>query len=222
MQTTTCDDIVTRVSGLLNDQYPGNEFVRWSKNAVECAYREARGAVNLIRPDLAVSTVEMDLQPGTLQRVPEGCLQLVDVVGLLDENGNITEKASSGSGSLSKWFTSECASSSGDYTLDSFERDKHDNTIFFVQPPVPVGTEKKIMIKCAGGCGDDNAVDCRFEAPIIEYMMFRLLGTEDDSSTAAAASATHLRTFAMLLNINYNMMNVVLEETQNAVAPPED
>lgn len=222
MATTSCEDIVKRVSALLNDQYPGSEYTRWPKEDVECALREARNAVNLIRPDQNVTTIEMKLQPGTFQQVPGECSELVNVIGSLDKNGVLQEQKGSGKSGLSKWFPSACQGvDPEDYEMTSFERDTKDTSVFYVQPPVPIGAEVTVKIQCAGSCASDQ-VDCRFEPPIVEYMMYRLLSTEDDSSTSATAANTHFRTFAMLLNVNFNMMQLLMETQGNASPSPED
>lgn len=202
---STCDDLIVTVSKLLNDQLAGHEYTHWSREDIECAYAEAVAAVSLVRPDLAVGLVSVELSEGSLQRVPSECLELHKVIGVEDENGNVSETASKSNNNLAKWFPSVCSvDSSGTYTIASYDVDENNPYIFYVQPPVPKGFTGKVLIQCAGGCKDFE-IDCRFETPIIEFMLYRLLNTELDSTTSNSAADKHLNNFVTLLGLSYQM-----------------
>lgn len=213
-----CSDLVTRVSGLLNDQAPNRQFVRWSKADVQCAYDEAVRAISLIRPDLTIKTYDLELQEGTEQKAPDGCNVLSQIIGQVNEDGKVEKKASQANSNLSKYFsTCSTGSDTNEYVLGSFELDKKDKSTFYVDPPVKKGQEAKVRVQCIGVC-ESPEIDCRYEPVIIEYMMYRLLGTEEDSASSAGLSAQHYTAFMNMLSINYIATSVIKEEAANVNA----
>lgn len=219
----SCDDIVVKVSSLLNDQLAGHEFEHWPKEDVECAYLEAISTVSLVRPDLAVGLVSVELSEGSLQRVPDGCLELYKVVGVEDENGNVQDVATKASNKLSKWFPDACSTSAedGQYRLTSYDTDDTNSRIFYVQPPVPKGFSGKILLQCASACKEVD-IDCRYEAPITEFMLYRLLITETDSVTSSAAAEVHFSRFATLLGLSYQMKQRLRKGEDDVVTPQQN
>lgn len=218
METTKNTDVIKYVSTLLNDQYPGNEFVRWPEKLVREALSEALGVIALFRPDLAIAVVDMELVVGAVQTAPEGCSKISSVLGQVDpETGAVMEMAEEADNELAKWFPVVCGSDSSEYKLGSYSMSASNGRIIIVHPPVKPGQEGTIKVQCVGGCGDAD-VDCQFNAPVVEYMMYRLLGQEDDSQTSAAASRAHLSTFSNMLALNLRMVQNQLEGRPNAPA----
>ena len=220
MQTKSESDIVKYVSTLLNDQYPGNAYVRWPRTLVRGAYREALSVVAMLRPDVATELVEVELVVGTVQQGPEGCSTVTKVVGLLDPaTGAVMEQADKADNNLSKWFTDTCSASGGAYALSSYSLDDDNSSIFYVVPPVEPGQKATALVMCAGSC-KSSRVDCRYETPIVEFMMYRLLSTEDDSVTSVQGASIHLNLFIQLLNLNKRLVDEMVKDLPNAPAAP--
>lgn len=220
MKTKSESDIVKYVSTLLNDQYPGNAYVRWPRKLVQDAYREALSVIAMLRPDVATELVEVELVVGTLQRGPDGCSSVTKVVGLLDPaTGAVMEQADKADNNLSKWFTDVCGPSDGTYSLSSYSLDDDNSSIFYVIPPVEPGQKATALVMCAGSC-KSSRVDCRYETPIVEFMMYRLLSTEDDSVTSVQGASTHLNLFIQLLNLNKRLVDELVKDLPNAPTAP--
>lgn len=222
METVKNDDVVKYVSTLLNDQYPGNEYVRWPKKLVQQALAEALGVIALFRPDLATSTVEVELQPGAIQKAPEGCSKITSVLGTVDpDTGVVMELAEEADYELSKWFPGGCEAPGSAYKMASFTMNGSDNGIFIVHPPVQPGQSATVLVQCIGGCGESDVL-CQFQAPVVEFMMYRLLGTEDDSQTSMQAARSHLSAFSNMLALNLRLVQQYLEGPTNAPAAQPD
>lgn len=220
MKTKSEGDIVKYVSTLLNDQYPGNAYVRWPRKLVESAYREALSVISMLRPDIATEVVEVELEVGTMQTGPEGCSTVTKVIGLLDpETGAVMEQADKADNSMSKWFTDTCGPNDGTYSLSSYSLDDDNSSLFYVVPPVKPGQKATALVMCAGSC-NSSRVDCRYETPIVEFMMYRLLTTEDDSVTSVQGATAHLNLFIQLLNLNKRLVDEMVKDMPNAIAAP--
>lgn len=222
MKTKDADEIIVYVSSLLNDQYPGNEFVRFPRELMEKALGEALGLISMFRPDLAVAKTKIDLVPGVVQTAPEGCSKIAKIYGIIDERtGAVLELAEVGDPNLTKWFTDICAPQDGTYKLGSYSMDKQDQTTFIVSPPVMPGQKVSVLALCVGAC-EGVRIDCQHEAPIVEYMLYRMLSVEDDSATSAASAKTHLTNFSSILSINFQMLQDFLGDAKNAASAPAD
>lgn len=222
METMKNADVVKYVSTLLNDQYPGNAYVRWPKKLVEKALSEALGVVALFRPDLAVTTVEVELQPGAIQHAPEGCSKVAGVLGILDpDTGVVMDMAEEADHELSKWFPAICSGGGSEYRLGSYSMNGNDSSIFIVNPPVEPGQKATALIQCVGGCAD-GSVDCQYLSPVVEFMLYRLYSTEDDSTTSAANARMHLTAFSNMLALNLRLVQQYLEGPTNAPAAQQD
>ena len=204
MQLDSQQSTIRYVAGLMNDLFPGQEHVRWPLDLMKGVYAEAISAVNMFRPDAVSSVVTMELQPGAMQTAPEGCESVAKVFGQIDpDTGNVTAKAEKSNSAISKWFPNNCSAVDG-YELQGYEVEESVEGVFFVDPPVPKGEKVQVALACVGGCAPD-ATDCRYTPAVIEYMMYRLYGSEDDSATSQGIMNTHLKNFATFLGINYQM-----------------
>lgn len=223
MRTKSEGEIATYVSTLLNDMYPGNENVRWPLDLVKKAYHEAVSVISMLRPDLSTEYAEVDLQAGVVQHAPDGCASIIKVVGAIDpKTGVVMEVANKADINLSKWFTDDCGPLDGSYKMSSYSLDDDNASVFLVTPPVSLGQSGKVLVMCSGMCnGSASRIDCRFETPIVEFMMYRLLSTEDDSVTSVQGATSHLNTFVRLLNLNKQSVDELLKDGSNVVAAPE-
>lgn len=79
----TAGDILRRAAVELNDA----EHVRWPVDVLlDCLNDAVRQAI-LVRPEASARLLPLELVPGVRQRLPEGCLRLLDCRANLDEAG---------------------------------------------------------------------------------------------------------------------------------------
>lgn len=217
MQLDSQQSTIRYVARLMNDLFPGQEHVRWPLDLMKGVYAEAINAVNMFRPDAVSSVVTMDLKPGAMQTAPENCSSVSRVFGQIDpETGNVASKAEKSNSAISKWFPNPCGTNDA-YALQGYEIQEGVEGVFFVDPPVPKGEKVQVALACVGGCSPD-ATDCRYTPAVIEYMMYRLYGSEDDSATSQGIMNTHLKNFATFLGINYQMVQAAMGK-DNGTAP---
>lgn len=117
----------------LND--PG--YVRWP--VVElCAYlTEAVAALAVARPTLFYSFVPVGLAPGAVQSVPAQYAELVDIIYNLSPDGTPGGRIVKGSFSAARALGRFSCASSSSYVVNSFTMHPENDTLFFVDPPVP-------------------------------------------------------------------------------------
>lgn len=221
MQIEEREKTIRYVAGLMNDLLAGYEHTRWPLDVMRQVYDEAIAAVAMFRPDAASSVVTMELKPGAMQRAPASCQSVAKVYGQIDpETGNVDTRLEKSNSTISKWFPPACGTNAG-YSIQGYEVDESVEGVFFVDPPVPKGEKVTVALACVGGCESD-ATDCRYTPAVVEYMMYRLYGSEDDSATSQGQMNTHLRNFATFLGVNYQMVQAAMGKNDGTVAASAD
>ena len=69
---TQVNELVARVSAQLNDQWPGDEFSRWSTTVLTEYLTDAERMTVFLKPQSHVVTAVYQLVAGTRQRLPDG------------------------------------------------------------------------------------------------------------------------------------------------------
>lgn len=196
---------------ILNDYFPeGPSYKIWAKEDLECYYAEALGLVAALRPDLSTGTCDVELKPGAVQVVEDDCCgQLIDVLGVIDASTNaVMETLSKGNNMLAKWFT-KCVS--GDYKPSSYQKLEIGNDTFVLNPPVPAGTTMKMRVRCIKKPDPDADLDdTRYSAAIREWVLYRARQFEQDSPTSIQMSQMHAANFFRIMNVSFEVQNLVL------------
>jgi hypothetical protein len=95
-----------------------------------------------------------------------------------------------------------------DYVLASYTADANDKTTFIVQPPVPAdkkGTKVRARVLRApeAMAGDGElGIDCCYGPAIVEWMLYRAYGVDEESQSSAGRSQQHLATFFSILQLD--------------------
>lgn len=206
-----CDDVATILSD--NDEDCPN--TRWSKEDLECWEKEARKVVAIVKPTTATTTHTMKLSPGKVQTVPEGCGQVVGVLGIPNENGSVSEIPDEGEDDLAKYYSTPCnvrpsfsggkPSGTDNYSLSSYELDVTCPEVFYVSPSVPEGSSIDVLIKCVASGEDDNIdLDCRYDPILKEWMLYKAYSVEMENPNSAGLAGTHLQNFYNLISLAFN------------------
>ena len=205
----TFEDIALEVSKLLLDAQdcdPSYNFTRWSKNDLIHYAQDAIVMISGLKPDEFSELKVIELNPGRVQEIKEGCDTIVKVIGVHGSVDADSPIASTANDRLSGIFPSTCAESvtSANYELLSYTIEPKAKGIFYVNPPVPADGTVSVDVICSGTpeFTDDYMIPSRIHNLVIEWMMYRAYISEEESSGAEGASQLHLRHFyAMLQNL---------------------
>lgn len=203
----TLRTIVEEVSKYLVDQEPDFEFEHWSEDEILTYARDAMRIIAGNLKSLFVNQTTVTLQPGTLQRLPEGCT-LVGVLGTVRRDGtvNVTARRTSNR-TLGLLRGKVCAPSrqEGDgYEVSEFQVDSSNSRTFYVQPPVPAGTAPQISVSCFGAPAI-KSLDQEFDFPdhlipaLKEFMLYYAYGVDTESVPARDYMKVHWQNAVTLL-----------------------
>lgn len=207
--------LVDEASRLLNDAEPGFENIRWTRADLLSYLNEALCMLSIARPNMFLTTMELPLSVGSVQRLPDGVKALYRIDGTVLPDGSISNKApSKGNQYLARWFTNvACAASAvaagAAYVVGSYSVDANDKQSFIVQPPVPADKAgvkvSAVVLKAPGGLtekSDALGVDCCYGPALIEWMLYRAYGVDDESASSPIRAREHLATFFSILQID--------------------
>lgn len=199
----------------LNDAEPGHENIRWTRTDLLAYLNEALCMLSIVRPNLFLGTQEIELTQGTVQTLPAGVKALYSIEGTIQKDGSLsTKRPSKADLYLSRWFNDACASArtlqgGTGYVVASYSVDANDKQTFKVEPPVPAAPPPvKVLarvLKAPGGLtkdGDPLGVDCCYGSALIEWMLYRAYGVDDESVSSPVRSREHLATFFAILQLD--------------------
>lgn len=189
-------DVLQRAGIILNDE----EFVRWTKEELFAWLNDAACEVVIRRPAARAVTGEIALAAGALQRLPEGGIELLDVVRnvggrpvrrtdrqLLDDAAPV-------------WPTMRQASTIKHYTFD-----ERTPTVFYVYPPAKAGVTVEALYSEAppAVAADDDLLqlDRAYMGPLVSYLLYRALAKDAETSNGNLAAA-HFSAFSEALGTN--------------------
>lgn len=201
------------VAASLNDDKPNAPFKRYALKDLVAYYNDALCLIAKHRPDLFAEVANVKLQCGSLQDVRKCCEVVLGVIAQVDAYGNtiknLTENKKTDTKVKSLWDKPSCLSrgkvdpTTGnplDYVVDTVTIDELAPGHFTVTPPVPVGTDAYLLIRCVKSpCAITEAAvldgtakfgtDCGYLAAVRFYVLGWAL-TGDRHSEAAQGEAT--------------------------------
>jgi hypothetical protein len=209
-------ELIKYVSEQLNDQEPGYEYTRWSKQLLVNYYNDALSALASFRPD-AISVVSFfTLVPGRLQQLPPSMGEFVAIV-----DGGDGRKVRTADSVLASSYNKnsccpvptrlDCNGNPLPYVVTSVTFDRDDPDTFFVWPPVPIGVSPTVKVRHRPitlnfTLSDwDNPVvfDLKYLAPIVSYMLKRANELDMESQASVAAARDYMREFLLLMDAEY-------------------
>lgn len=202
----TVREIVDEVYTLLGD--PDRE--RWTVAQLVTFINEALCEILTYRPDEFAVTTEITLQPGRLQRVPDGYRQLISLeYNIGGDETPIQETAES----IQRTFVGRPCRlpSSACYVVQSWSRNSKDRRTFYVNPPVPKGVTHRVVATLVANppkhdkqrLDDCLGIDCAYRAQVVDWVMARALEVDVESERNASMITHHKQAFYTALGVDY-------------------
>jgi hypothetical protein len=221
-------DFLLSIADSLGDGNPQRPFRRYRLSSLTAFYAEAMCFVASHRPDLFTDFVIMKLEPGSYQDARCcGCTNVVGVVAQIDVDGNTVKDLSNSAAAstqVNKWFRAPCrVTTDGEAvpTIGSVTLVAGMNGVFTVTPPVPVGVDMWVKIKCvkAGGGPTEAQVlagagvgSCKFLPAVRSYIMYRALLGDRHAVNASSDAQSELKNAYAYLGLQMKME----EQQENA------
>jgi len=189
-------DILQRTAILLQDE----EFVRWTKEELFAWLNDAACEVVIRRPAARAVTGEITLDAGALQRLPDGGLELLDVVRNVGGRPVRRTDRQLLDDSAPDWPIMRQASAIKHYTFD-----ERTPTVFYVYPPAKAGVTVEALYSEAppAVAADDDLLelDRAYMGPLVSYLLYRALAKDSEFANGTLAAA-HFQAFTEALGTN--------------------
>jgi hypothetical protein len=207
---TTLYDIAKDVSKLLNDsQHCDGEydFTRWSQHELATYGKMGMAMLFSLVPKKFTNLVQIELKPGSVQNLPEGCTKIVKLLNMngIDATSSIAKHTDDRITSL---FSNNCGAVSyfnGLYEVKSYSLEETSDNVFYVTPPVPHSEDKLVVNAICYQMKDINLKETNIEPwawnAIIEWMLYRAYQSEDESSNSLTQMETHLKNFYTMVEL---------------------
>lgn len=213
----TVKQIVLEVSKDMNDQQKNHEYVRWPIPDLLSYLRDAVASLSSFRPDAFTSTETLALQPGRMQRLPDGAVSLSSVDANTDGGESpvliadfklaraFNPRNCAGSG------TSNDCNGNPEYKVRTFTYDPKNPRVYYVSPPVPQGgsyTLTATVIREPTEIGNANwfedvGVDLKYVPIIKDFMMGKAYNRDTESTSSVRTGQMHMAAYYAALGINY-------------------
>lgn len=189
-------DIMLRASIILNDE----DFVRWTKQELIDWLNDAAGEVVVRRPQSRLVVEALGLEEGVLQKLPEGAVQLVDVVRNLPGRSISRTSRRLLDDQVPDWYDMRPSDRVKHFTLE-----EETPTHFYVYPPVKAGVtvEARYSARPPRISSEDDTLDMDpiYIGPLVSYVIYRALAKDSEYADGAIALA-HFQAFNEALGTN--------------------
>lgn len=200
---TRAGDILQRAAIILNDE----EFVRWTKPELFAWLNDAACEVVLRRPAAGAVTAEIELAAGSLQSLPAGGIELLDVVRNVGGKPVRRTDRQLLDDSMPSWQQMKPVSAIKHYTFD-----ERTPKVFYVYPPARAGVKVEALYSAAppAVAADDDMLqlDRAYIGPLVSYILYRALAKDAETSNGQLAAA-HFQAFAEALGSNNEVTTAV-------------
>ena len=196
--------IINEVARQVNDA----AFARWTLNDQFVYLTEASRQLVLIQPRANPSVVSVKLTPSnTLQSLPDDASSLIDITRNMGSNGTTPGRVITISdrqaldGLNANWHNA-----TGSTTIDNYTYDDRSPLTFYVSPPPASAPDIYVEMVYAIQPVDVTALDQDldvldiYQAPLVEYMLYRCFSVNAKSDTDRAVAKEHLSYFYMMLD----------------------
>lgn len=221
----TVSSVISEVGGLLNDRETGFEHIRWTAADLLEYLNDAIMQAYLVRPQLFAHKETMDLVPGSVQTVPDGC-QLQRVVGV---PGDTKPARKLDESMLAIYGGLACECSCSDYKIDGYAANATDPNGFYVDPPVPDdGKTHQAVILCLQAPSEvtattdaagvvtyapaDMPIKGKLHNAVIEWMLYRGYSVDMESAQSDRKMTFHLRHFYEMLGLDAKITDKLVAE----------
>lgn len=218
---TLIEDAKRYVVGYYEDD--GEQYVHWTEDDWLSYVRLAVGIIAAADTELFTSVVDVKLQPGSVQELPEQCTALRSVRGQRNEQGHIEHiirKRSSASLKLSPIRRPTCKQytvGDGDYKVKSYTVDNDDPKMIVVDPPVPAGTDATMVITCYAppkleSFDEDLPLNDTHTSIVFELILYYAWGVDIEDQASRERSNTHWNNALKLMEIKDRQTEKLLKQ----------
>jgi hypothetical protein len=204
-------ELITDVSRYLTDQEEGFEFEHWTEADLFLYFRLALSIVANTAKEKFTKRIEVPLKTGTMQTLPDKCEEFDTVNGTLNTlTGDITfarRVKTSNIRALNRPLCKSTTNSDDGYTVDSWDYDEDDSNTIYVYPPVPAGTDAKMVVTCYSppdptSLDEQVNISSSYLSAIFELMLYYGFGVDIESVPSRDRSETHWNKAAELLGLD--------------------
>lgn len=189
-------DILLKASTVLNDE----DFVRWTKAELIGWLNDAAGEIVIRRPQARLIVETMPLAEGALQKLPEGSVQLVDVVRNMPGRSISRTSRRLLDDQVPDWYDMRPAARIKHFTLE-----EETPTHFYVYPPAAEDVEVEVRYSArpdhVTSESDTLDMDYAYIGPLVSYMLYRALAKDSEYANGSVAVA-HFQAFNEAIGAN--------------------
>jgi hypothetical protein len=201
------EELAKEATNLLNDSYECDQNydnTRWSIKELVHYAQDAVIMTWMLYPKKFTTCKTITLKKGKVQKLPEGCVKLTNVLGVNGDEAAASSIAATTDDRLSDLFHNECTepTSSDDYSVKSWSIEETSDNIFYVTPPVPCDGEVELDVICSETPDVRNKDYCPeawMHNLIIEWILYRAYSSEDESTYSQENSQAHLNHFYTMI-----------------------
>lgn len=196
-------DIIRRASIVLNDE----DMVRWPLAELIAWLNDGAAEVVVRRPAARAVIDTIELVEGCLQVLPEGCIELMDVVRNVGGRPIRRTDRQLLDDIDPNWTVMKPAS-----VVKHFTFDERAGTSFHVYPPAKVGVQVQALFSQAPPPATDaeSQIDLGREyiGPLVSYLLYRALAKDSEYANGALAAA-HYSAFSEAVGVRNEVAGAV-------------
>lgn len=201
-------DIIRSASTILNDE----DHVRWTIPELLDWINQAAGEIVVRRPQSGERTDSVTLVDGPLQKLPDGGIQLIDVVRNIPGRSISRTSRRLLDDQVPDWYDAKPSLKIKHYTLE-IETPK----AFYVYPPAKASAVVEVKFSAEPALVDAETdtldLDRIYIGPVVSYTLYRALAKDSEYANGAVAAA-HFQAFSEAIGVN----NVMGQDIANNIA----
>ncbi len=204
--------LVDQVGAMLNDLEPGNEHVRWPVSELLLYLTEATAAIAQGRPSVFTVSANIELAPGSTQRLPDQYCKLLDIHFNVNPDGSEGSNVFPAVHDLQQAFPKPgCPYSGG---IQSYSYFDSSDRYYGVNPAVPQGltyTPKvqavlmltpQVVTSASQPLYLPGSDPQLFQGALVDWMLYRCYSKDEESNTSLERAQMHFRSFQAYLGIS--------------------
>ena len=199
-----CSDVIDNVNRSLNDPNSTWFSASWKIDCLDDALR----ALVAVRPDAAAATATHLLTAGTKQTIPADGVRLLKVIRNKGEDGLSTGRAIKKSDiNVQDMIFPQWHEQTGQTIIREYFYDPIAPREFWVYPPASgspvIGVELTYVkaLTAISAATDTSPVDDFFAPAVQEWMLYRLLSTDEETNPSFQTGQAHKMAFFDLLGV---------------------
>lgn len=208
--STLIEDARRYVVGYYEDE--DEKYVHWTEDDWLSYVRLAVGVIAMVDVEMFTKVIDVELQPGQVQELPDSCETLRSVRGQRKDDGTISHfirKRSYNSLRIPRITRPTCKATTvgdGSYKVESYAVDDNDKGMVIVDPPVPVGFTGSLVVTCYSppkidSLDEDLPFDDSHATIVFELILYYAWGVDIEDNANRERSNTHWNNALKLMDI---------------------